>query len=215
MITHWWLNEMPPIPGILRAVFYAGLLVICLVDQPSPLHSAKIIAKTEPAFYTPVGVLRLLRIRWVRPWVLALVAKLTVAVWIAAAVGFLQPVTGVLTFVGFAFLHAVNAGALGSNHSTHSAVYALLSMSFSVSYDFSLDRLLAQHTAWPRLLSEDSVLTSGFAPALLLILLAYTMFAGGATRCATAGPAGGTAPRSASTCRSPPPSPAGRGSPAW
>ncbi|MFE0041901.1 hypothetical protein [Streptomyces albireticuli] len=182
MITHWWLNEMPPIPGILRAVFYAGLLVICLVDQPSPLSSAKVIEKTEPEFYTPVGALRLLGIKRVRPRLLTLVARLTVVVWIAAAAGLLQPVTGALTFVGFAFLHAVNAGALGANHSMHSSLYALLCMSFSVSYDFSLDRLLAQHTVWPRLVADDSVLTSGFAPALLLVLLAYTMFAGGVAK---------------------------------
>ncbi|MFE1872683.1 hypothetical protein ACFW9N_17510 [Streptomyces sp. NPDC059496] len=146
------------------------------------MHSAKIVEKTERTFYTPVGVLRLLGIRWVRPQLLALVAKLTVVVWIAAAAGLLQPVTGALTFLGFAFLHAVNAGALGANHSTHSALYALLCMSFSVSYDFSLDGLLAQHTAWPRLVAEDSVLTSGFAPALLLVILAYTLFAGGVAK---------------------------------
>ncbi|MFH8477061.1 hypothetical protein [Streptomyces sp. NPDC018000] len=182
MITNWWLDEMPSIPGVLRTVFYAGLLVICLVDQPSPLSSARIIEKTEPVFYTSPGALRLLGIRWVRPPVLRLVARLTVVVWVAAAVGFLQPVTGALTFLGFAFLHAVNSGALGANHSTHSALYALLCMSFSVSYDFSLDGLLARHTAWPQLVSEDSVLTSGFAPALLLVMLAYTMFAGGVAK---------------------------------
>ncbi|MGW2088315.1 hypothetical protein [Streptomyces sp. NPDC001880] len=182
MITHWWLETMPSIPGVLRAVFYAGLLVICLVDQPSPLSSARIVEKTQPAFYTAPGALRVFGIRWVRPPVLRLVARLTVVVWAAAALGLLQPVTGALTFLGFAFLHAVNSGALGANHSTHSALYALLCMSFSVSYDFSLDGLLARHTAWPLLLSEDSVLTSGFAPTLLLVMLAYTMFAGGVAK---------------------------------
>ncbi|MFF3276741.1 hypothetical protein ACFYWU_38335 [Streptomyces chrestomyceticus] len=182
MITHWWLNEMPPIPGVLRAVFYAGLLVICLVDRPSPLATAQVVGTTQPAFYTPVGVLRLLGVKQVGPGLLTFVTRLTVVVWVAAAAGLLQPATGALTFLGFAFLHAVNAGALGANHSTHSALYALLCMSFSVSYDFSLDGLLAQHTAWPLLVPENSVLTSGFAPALLLVCLAYTMFAGGVAK---------------------------------
>jgi hypothetical protein len=182
MITHWWLDALPPIPGVLRAVFYTGLLVLCLVDQPSPLSSARTIAGTEPAFYTPPAALRALGVRWVRPPVLRLVTGVTVAVWAAAALGLLQPVTGALTFLGFAFLHAVNSGALGANHSTHSALYALLCMSFSVSHDFSLDALLARHTDWPLLVGEDSVLTSGFAPSLLLVVLAYTLFAGGVAK---------------------------------
>jgi len=179
MITHWWLNEMPPISGALRAVFYAGLLILCIVDHPSPLHSAKIIAGTEQAFYTPVGVMRMLGLRWVGPRTLSVVAVLTVIAWTAATVGFLQPIAGILTFLGFAFLHKVNAGALGSNHSTHSALYALFCMSFSVSYDYSLDGYLARHAHWPLLVPEHSVFGSGFAPLLLLVLLAYTVFAGG------------------------------------
>jgi hypothetical protein len=182
MITHWWLYTLPPVSGILRAVFYLGLLVLCLVDSPTPLSSAKIIGKTEPAFYTPVAVLRVLHIRWVRPPVLSFISKLTIALWITAAAGLLQPVTAVLTFLGFAFLHAVNAGALGANHSTHAALYALFCMCFSVSYGFSLDGLLASHIGWPLLVPRDSVLSSGFAPALALVILAYTLFAGGVAK---------------------------------
>ncbi|MFF2076335.1 hypothetical protein ACFVXG_16440 [Kitasatospora sp. NPDC058162] len=179
---------MPPVPGLLRAAVYTGLLVLCLVDHPSPLHSAKIVAGTEQVFYTPVGVMRLLGLRRVDPRVLTLVARLTVGFWIAAAAGLLQPVSGILAFLGFAFLHMVNAGALGANHSTHSAVYTMFALCFSVSYDFSADRLLADHTGWPRLVSEHSVFTSGFAPLLLLCFLAYTMLAGGVAKLRYGGP---------------------------
>lgn len=178
VITNWWLNELAPVSGVLRAVFYAGLLVLCVVDSPSPLQAAKIIGGTEPAFYTPVRALRLLGLRWVRPQVLSVVSKLTIVAWIAAAAGFLQPVSGILTFLGFAFLHMVNAGALGANHSTHSAVYALLGMCFSVSYGFSLDGLL--HL--PHLVAGGSAFTSGFAPLLVLVFLSYTLFAGGVSK---------------------------------
>ncbi|WP_329375199.1 hypothetical protein [Streptomyces sp. NBC_01483] len=182
MITHWWLHQMPPVSGILRAVLYTGLLVICLAQQPTPLFAPKIIAKTEPTFYTPVFALRALGIRWVRPEVLVVVRNLTVIAWIAAAAGLLQPATAILTFLGFAFLHAVNAGALGANHSSHAALYTLFAMCFSVSYGFSLDGLLAEHTGWPLLLARDSALTSGFAPTLLLVALAYTLFAAGVAK---------------------------------
>ncbi|MFE4972094.1 hypothetical protein ACFRAR_08240 [Kitasatospora sp. NPDC056651] len=182
MITHWWLHQMPPVSGVLRAVLYTGLLALCLTQPPTPMFAPKIIASTEPAFYTPVLALRALGIRWVRPAVLVVVRNLTVAAWIAAAAGLLQPATGILTFLGFAFLHAVNAGALGANHSSHAALYTLFAMCFSVSYDFSLDGLLAEHTAWPPLLARDSVLTSGFAPTLLLVALAYTLFAAGVAK---------------------------------
>jgi hypothetical protein len=183
MITHWWIAQQPPVPGLLRAVFYTGLLVLCLIDHPSPLDAPCLISNTERRFYTPALALRVLGIHWIEPPVLRLVRALTIAVWIAAAAGFLQPVTGVLTFVGFAFLHAVNSGALGSNHSTHAALYALFCMSFSVSYDGpSLDHLLAQHMSWPLLTGHGSVLESGFAPTLLLVALAYIMFAGGVSK---------------------------------
>lgn len=182
MITHWWLYELPPVSGVLRAVFYLGLLALCLTDKPTPLSAAEIIGRTEPTFYTPVAVLRALHIRWVRPRVLSFISKLTIAMWIAAAVGLLQPVTAVLTFLGFAFLHAVNAGALGANHSTHAALYALFCMCFSVSYGFSVDGLLARHFGWPLLVPRDSALSSGFAPTLALVVLTYTLFAGGVAK---------------------------------
>lgn len=182
LITSWWLNELAPVSGVLRAVFYAGLLTLCIFDTPSPLQAAKIINGVESALYTPVKALRLLGLQWVRPEALSIVIKLTIAAWIAAAAGFAQPVSGVLTFLGFAFLHMVNAGALGANHSTHSALYALLCMCFSASYDFSLDGLLARHMHWPLLIPERSAFTSGFAPLLLLIFLSYTLFAGGVSK---------------------------------
>ncbi|MFJ2831103.1 hypothetical protein ACIPC1_26640 [Streptomyces sp. NPDC087263] len=182
MITHWWLHQLPPVSGVLRAVLYAGLLVLCMNQQPTPLFAPKIMAKTESAFYTPVLALRVLGIRWVRPAVLVMVRNLTIVAWIAATAGLLQPVAGILTFLGFAFLHAVNTGALGANHSSHAALYTLFAMCFSVSYDFSLDGLLADHTAWPLLVARDSAFTSGFAPCLLLVALAYTLFAAGVAK---------------------------------
>jgi hypothetical protein len=174
---------MPPIGGALRFVFYAGLLVLCVVDRPTPLHAAPLIGRTERVLYTPVGLFRVLGIRWVAPGVLRAVTVLTVLAWIGAAVGLLQPLTGVLTFLGFAFLHGVNAGALGSNHSTHSALYALFCLSFSVSHDaWSLDRYLASRTGWPMLVAPGSVLETGFAPRLMLVFLVYCMFAGGVSK---------------------------------
>lgn len=183
MLAHWWLADMSPIPGVVRAIFYGGLLVLCLVDHPSPLDAPRIIARTEPAFYTPVGILRVLGIRWVEPRVLSVVRAVTMVTWVAATVGFLQPVSAALTFLGFAFLHAVNAGTLGSNHSTHAALYALFCMSFSVSHDsLSLDRYLSTHAGWPLLVPPGSLLESGFAPKLLLVSMAYIMFAGGVSK---------------------------------
>lgn len=182
VVTRWWIADMPPVPGLLRAVFYLGLLVICLIDYPSPLQSPGIIRETERAIYTPVRVLTALGIRWVEPTTLATVTRLTIVAWIAAAVGLAQPLSGLLVFLGFAFLHAVNAGALGSNHSTHSALYALFCMCFSVSHDFSVDGFLSAHAHLPLLVPAGSVLESGFAPKLLLVFLAYIMFAGAVSK---------------------------------
>ncbi|QDH22642.1 hypothetical protein [Saccharibacillus brassicae] len=181
-MINWWLFEMAPVSGVLRAVFYTGLLILCIFDFPTPLQAAKIINNTERAFYTPVLVLRLMGLRWVNPQLLQVVSKLTIITWIAAIAGLFQPITGILTFLGFAFLHMVNAGALGAHHSKHSALYALFVMCFSVSYDFSLDSLLAQYLNWPLLVPIRSAFSSGFAPMLLLLFLSYTMFAGGVSK---------------------------------
>jgi hypothetical protein len=183
VMTNWWLNDLAPVSGVLRVVFYTGLLALCVADSPSPLQAAKIIGGTEQALYTPVAALRLFGVRWVEPAVLSVVGKLTIAVWIAAAAGFAQPVTGILTFLGFAFLHAVNAGALGANHSTHSALYALLCLCFSVSHSFSADALLGIS-----LVPAQSAFASGFAPLLLLVFLSYTLFAGGVSKLLNGGP---------------------------
>lgn len=183
MDTAWWVADLHPISGELRAVFYSGLLLLCVFDHPSPLHSAAIIARTERAFYTPVGLMRALGLCWVTPKALRIVTSLTVVAWIAVIVGLLQPITAILTFLGFAFLHGVNAGALGSNHSTHAALYALFCLSFSVSDDAcSLDYYLFSHGHWPLLLRASPVFESGFAPKLTLVFLAYCMFAGGVAK---------------------------------
>jgi hypothetical protein len=184
----WWVTDLPPVSGELRAIFYAGLLVLCIIDSPSPLHAALIIGRTERAFYTPVGIMRTLGIRWVSPTTLWFVTALTVIVWLAATVGLLQPFTAILTFLGFAFLHGINAGALGSNHSTHAALYGLFCMSFSVSNDAcSLDHYLSSHGHWALLLRAGSVLESGFPRKLMLVLLAYCMFAAGVAKLRSGG----------------------------
>ncbi|HEV2638605.1 MAG TPA: hypothetical protein VGX23_25890 [Actinocrinis sp.] len=190
MLTHWWLAQTPPLPGLLRFVFYAGLLALCLADHPSPMDAPRLVAKTERRFYTPALALRALGISWVEPPMLRVVRALTIAAWVCAAVGLLQPVTGILTFLGFAFLHAVNSGLLGSNHSTHSALYALFCLCFSVSYDGpTLDRILAEHTSWPLPAHPGSALESGFAPTLLLVALSYVMLAGGVSKLRNGGSA--------------------------
>jgi hypothetical protein len=172
--------DLPPIPGGLHALFYTGLLILCLVDHPSPLDAPQIVGRVSPLFYTPPRLLRLLGVPMPGLRLLRLVRGFTLGVWVLAAGGFLQPVTAVLTFLGFAFLHAANAGALGSNHSTHSALYALFALCFSVSDDaLSLDHFLRERMPWPHLVPVGSVLASGFARKLLLISLVYVMLAGG------------------------------------
>lgn len=178
MFVRWWLDDPVSLTGEVRAVFYAGLLLLCILDHPSPLHAATIILRTHPALYTPVGLMRVLRVRWVPPAVLRIISSLTVIAWVAAACGFLQPLSACATFLGFFFLHGVNAGALGSNHSTHVALYALFCMCFSVSHDTcSLDRALA--SPWLPLFETTGAFASGFASKLLLVLVVYIMVAAG------------------------------------
>lgn len=175
----WWLGTLPPIGGELRVIFLTGLLVLCLVDKPSPLWAAETIRGCDRTFYSPPRILRMFGIRWVQPRVLAAIAIFTIGCWVLAILGLAQPGFAIMTFLGFGFLHAVASGALGSNHSTHSAVYALFCFQFSVSYEWSLDGLISRWTGAGPIVPSESPLHSGFAPTLLLVLLAFTVFAGG------------------------------------
>lgn len=176
-------TDFPPISGIQRAVFYLGLLALCLYDSPTPFDSPSIMRRTVELFYTPPKLLRLFGFGMPNLTTLKFVRALTIFFWISAAAGLFQPISSVLTFLCFAFLHAVNSGALGSNHSTHSVLYALFALCFSVSNDgFSLDYLLKENFLWPQLYPSGSVLESGFALKFLQITMVYIMFAGGLSK---------------------------------
>ena len=141
------------------------------------------MARTNRDLYTPPAVLRLFRVTWVDVSVLRIVRVFTIIAFIAAAAGVLQPISAVAVFLGFALLHAVNSGALGSNHSTHAALYTLFGMMFSVSYDGpTVDGVLANQLWWPHLVHSGSVLESGFAPTFVLVALVYIMFAAGISK---------------------------------
>lgn len=175
-------SDFAPISGLQRTIFYMGLLVILLIDKPTPFNSPTILGRVAEPFYTSSKALSLLVEGVPSVRLLVAVRALTIVFWCAAAAGFLQPYTATLTFIGFAFLHAANSGALGSNHSTHSALYALFALCFSASGDsFSLDVLIAQHVPWPTI-APDSVLQSGFASKLVQVTLVYIMVAGGMSK---------------------------------
>ena len=175
-------SDFAPLSGLQRTIFYVGLLVILLLDKPTPFNAPTIVGRVAEPFYTQSKALSFL-VKGV-PIVRLLVAArtLTIVFWCAAAAGFLQPYTAIGTFIGFAFLHSANSGALGSNHSTHAALYALFALCFSASGDaFSFDAVIAQHVPWPTI-SPDSVLQSGFALKLMQVTFVYIMVAGGLSK---------------------------------
>lgn len=169
---------------LVRFCFYIGLLIICSLDFPSPLYAPRIVGNTASMFYTPSKVLQFIGCSMPSVRILRIIRTFTLVAWIAAAVGGLQPFSGILTFLGFAFLHAANSGALGSNHSTHSALYALFALSFTASPNgfFTLDYHLHQWCHWLPLMSPGSFLESGFSLKLLLVSLVYIMLAGGVAK---------------------------------
>lgn len=176
-------TDFPPIYGIQRLVFYLGLLALCLYDSPTPFNSPSIMRRMAAPLYTPPKILRLFGFGMPNLKALKFVRILTIVFWIMAAVGLLQPISGILTFSCFAFLHAVNSGALGSNHSTHAALYTLFALCFSISDDgFSLDSVLHEKFLWPQLFPPNSVLESGFAVKLVQITMVYVMLAGGLSK---------------------------------
>ena len=173
--------SLPAISGDIRALFYLGLLIILVIDSPSPYQAPQMLSKVSPLAYTPPLFLKIMGFKTIPSQnVLKTIKLIMIISWIFAVIGFLQPVSAIVTFLSFAFLHAANSGSLGSNHSTHSALYTLFALCFSVSQDrFSLDHFLNQQFGIPMLIQPGSILESGFAKYILLISLIYIMLAGG------------------------------------
>ena len=54
--ARWWLYDLPPMHGLLRFVFYGGLLWLAQLHPKSPLRGVEQYLQTDPSLYTTHGL---------------------------------------------------------------------------------------------------------------------------------------------------------------
>jgi hypothetical protein len=188
----FWFDDIGPLSGPKRFVFYAGLLAIALLDADSPLHAPELAGHTAPELWTASGLWAFLGLgQWPKEW-LALVRVGTVAAWASAAVGLFGRPARVLTALGVFALAGANAGAMGIAHRWHVPLITLIIVALIRTRDrWSVDfRLaaLATRLGWRETAPEPSHGT-GFPLKLLLVVVTGLFFSAGIAKLLEAGPA--------------------------
>jgi hypothetical protein len=191
--VEWWVDDLPPLHGILRFVFYGGLLLLALDRPLSPLGGISRYEKTSPELFRPYGLLELLGISYVDPEILHVVIAATTVAWICAAIGLFSRVSAVVTALGAAFLHGIFLGPNTLNHNWFLPVYALIALCFARTSDpWSVDYHLRKW--WkgspPRfaLRRPRPLADTGFARKVVLVLAVGYYFGAGMTKLLVAGP---------------------------
>ena len=188
-LARWWTQDLAPLSGRLRLVFYAGLMAMALADSWSPLAAGELFRGTDPAFYTPRGLFAWTGVEWLAPGMVDALCALTLVAWVFAALGLLAPWSQLAAGVGALFLQGVSVGATGGSHRWQVAAYSLLFMGFAADDGrWSLDRWLAGHLAWWPRARPPAVWRTGLARKLVCLGVASTLFAGGLSKLLAAGP---------------------------
>ena len=176
----WWADDLPPMSGGLRVIFYAGLLYLAL-DQFSPLTAAAIFEQTPPALRTPVLLFRMAGLESPPHWLIAGCYVVCLLAWLCSIVGFLTTPAMLVTAASAVFLHGLSKG-LNDFHGWILPVYSLVFLCLSrCDEGWTLDAVIRRRwPAWPGpARGVASVRGSGLARKLVTLAAVHTFFAGG------------------------------------
>ncbi len=126
--ANWWLDDLPPLGGRLRFVFYACLLWLSVVNLKSPLAGTGFYAETDAQAFQAYGLLGWLGVDYLPVENLNVVVGVTTVAWIAAMVGFGGRATMIVTAVGALFLQGMFLGSNALNHYYFLPVYTLVAL---------------------------------------------------------------------------------------
>lgn len=184
---NWWLNDLPPLHGVLRFIVYGVLLYL------HPFYGLSRYVATDPELFVPYGLLHVLHIPYISPEYINILVKITQVAWLFAAIGLATRFSMIFTALGFAFVHGMFMGSNTLNHGWYLPMYALIALCFARTNDcWSLDYYLSK--LWRkkgRVIPERNVTLAdtGFARKLFLIITAGFYFASGAAKLLTSGSA--------------------------
>ena len=183
----WWTNDLPPMHGLLRFLFYGGLFALAQLHWKSPLSGIELYQQTDPALFRTYGLMGLLGIPHIGPQVLQVVIAATSVAWVFAAVGFLSRLSAIVTAVGVFFLHGMFFGTNALNHNWFLAMYALIALCFTQTDDrWSVDYWLLRYRGRERPQSRG-IGATGFGRKAILVLAVGFYFSAAMTKLQTTG----------------------------
>jgi hypothetical protein len=197
-LSPWWTDDLRPLSGPVRAGFYYGLLLVAVIaafvapppswwDLLSPLAVPDHFRNAEISYW-PRGLIAWLPVPTAGQ--LHVLRAVTILAWLCAGAGLFFRLSSILTAVGFATLSAINF-SYGSGHGWTLPVWALFALCFSSTDDrWTADSHLARR--WPRYPFRppppEALSRTGFARKLVVIFIAWILFAAGISKLLTAGP---------------------------
>ena len=185
----WWVNDLPPMHGLLRFVIYGGLFVLAWQMYKSPLRGITLYEGTDPELFRSFGLIKFLGIPYIAPEHLRTVIAVTSVAWIFAAIGLLTRVSAVVTALGVCFLHGLFLGSNALNHNYFLSMYALIALCFARTNDaWSVDYHLKKWWKGSPPIAGTGLIDTGFARKAFLILTVGYYFSAGITKLMVAGP---------------------------
>lgn len=183
----WWACDFGPVDGRLRFAVY-GLLL--LVGYQGFLNDTlNRVAFCPEEMFQPPGVMSVVSFVGLTQWhlykVLLLIKAPLVVVWMCSAVGFGGRLPLFLTGLGVSLYWGCYQSVTGTGHTWHAPMFLLLVCGIFLRPNrWSLDALVAARwPAWPFAPAKYSGPDlSGYARKLVLLLVMFTLFAGGVAK---------------------------------
>jgi hypothetical protein len=185
-IARFWCDDLPPLDGRLRSVFYLLLLAREVSSSTWTLTLPEFARRVDLSlFLYPDGIFHtlspVLGASLPAPGVLLGARAALVLCWLAAGVGLLWRLTAPLTALLYLLLYGLAAG-VGITHSGHVALWTLGALCFCQPHDrFTLDTWLAARSPrYARLAGAPGPLSgSGFGRKLALLGAVASLAGGG------------------------------------
>jgi len=190
-LARFWLDDLPPLHGLLRFAFYGGMFVLALFHWKSPLRALALYEATDPALYRPQGLLGLLGASYLDPQVLRSLVGVTAVAWVLAAIGLLTRPAQVVCAVGVCVLHGLYLGTSAFNHNHFLTMYALVALCFARTDDrWSVDAWLRRRSGGGQAPEQErarGLASTGLARKVVLVLAVGFYFSAGLTKLQSSG----------------------------
>ncbi len=185
-VVRFWCDDLPPLDGRLRLIFYVLLLLTAWTFNSSAFTVVDLSQRVDMSIYRlPAGLLRTLGATVLPPYAVLYGLRVVMIVcWLLAALGLLWRFTAPLTALLFAVLYGFSVG-IGNTHKGHVALWVLCSLCFCRPQDrWTLDTLIGRRfPGFGRLAGTAGPLTaSGFGRKVALLGAVAILFGAGVAK---------------------------------